>query len=317
MGTVRLGTVAVDNSILRTVARCSTEAVVRYVLGFTARSEAAPLMAGRAAHEALAMWLQSKGDDAQGLQAFSAAYRGWSGTHVPTGDRLAYENTYQILKAWFRGHPFRSLPYTVSAIEQRVAVSIEPGVQFVGNLDAIGQSLSDGAFRVIEHKTTGALTGWWKARWHVDSQVTGYLWVAEQRYRTPFTGAYINAIEFGKLPSDASRTCKTHGLKYAECGALHAKGEVVSVTRTPGQVQAWKANALRLARRFRKMCEQTAEQLGGDSHEDWSAVQRVIQRLPQEGTFTASCQFCEFKEFCETGRTAKALVVHQPWDLTT
>lgn len=63
----------VDNSILRTMASCSTQALMRYGLGWTGAEQSGPLGAGIAAHAALEHWFKGgSADDA--LAVFDQAY---------------------------------------------------------------------------------------------------------------------------------------------------------------------------------------------------------------------------------------------------
>jgi len=52
-------------------------------------------------------------------------------------------------------------------------------------------------------------------------------------------GAYINAIEFSRLPS-SDRRCTVHAVAYSECGHLHANSDLLIVERTPAEIEEWK-----------------------------------------------------------------------------
>lgn len=297
----------VDNSTLRAVATCSTRALVEMALGWQAQEEVAPLELGRAVHAALAAWLESKGSVGKGMVVFEAEYRTWAETNLPTTDQRSWKSTEPILRAWFRKNPFEDLPYEIKMVEAGFHFPLAPGIRFVGLLDGLGQSKADASWRVIEHKTTGSLTAWWAAQWHVDSQITGYLWGAAKVLGEPVVAAYINGIEFPK-PYLSDRTCKTHGTGYQECGPLHARGEVISTQRTEGQIADWRRSAIRLAKRYASL---KGSVVGAET---WMEQAPIIQKTPQEGTFTSACRFCQFAEFCKTGRRHRGMLVQRPWN---
>ena len=94
-----------------------------------------------------------------------------------------------------------------------------------------------GGYVVVDHKTTGFINSMWTDQWAMDGQVTGYIWAARQLLRDkPVMGAFINGVQFSKLPNDGVRKCKDHGVKYAECGPMHAKWEVVGLLKDWAQV---------------------------------------------------------------------------------
>lgn len=66
-------TLCVDNSILKSVAACSTQAWVRYSHHLTAPEQSGPLNAGTAVHAGLEAWFKG-GTVAQALDAFDASF---------------------------------------------------------------------------------------------------------------------------------------------------------------------------------------------------------------------------------------------------
>ena len=114
-------------------------------------------------------------------------------------------------------------------------------------MDVVGEYL--GGYVVVDHKTTGFINAMWTDQWAMDGQVTGYIWAARQLLRDkPVMGAFINGVQFSKLPNDGTRKCKDHGVKYAECGPMHAKWEVVGLLeRNAVMVENWLAEAVPMA----------------------------------------------------------------------
>ena len=133
------------------------------------------------------------------------------------------------------------------------------------------------------------------------------LFVAPMAYAqhtgTPVVGAFLNAVEFSKLPS-SERKCDKHRVVYAECGHLHATMEMVSVTRTPEVLDAWRQNAIMLAKRYRRM------------KRAFPALD-YVEFVPQEGTFNNACRFCAFGDWCRSGRPlgfVEANFAIEPWE---
>lgn len=333
------GTVYVDNTTLRAVQECESEAALRHVLGYRSAGdeEAYALECGIAVHEVMADYL--KGMPAERcLAKYELLYHGYSednGLDVPTHPvyRLSYTNTDKILKEWFEQHPVENFSFGVKPELVEVGFSIplsdecvcghaqnmhhvsicagrdcncyayRPAFVMWGRLDAIVQSRHDGALYVLDHKTTGRLTPYFTDKFRNDSQMTGYTWAASKTLGMPVAGVYINAIEFSKLP-DSSRKCSSHGVPYSECGPLHLKSELLIYTRTPDQQEAWRRTAIKLARKYR------------DLHHRVKNLNDALTGTDMEGTFTGACGFCTFKQFCNANRPphyAQSMLVHQPW----
>lgn len=296
----------VDNSLLRAVARCSTEAVWRYHLGYTTKDEYAALGVGSAAHAALDTFLSTEGDAGKALGMLKHEYDDL-GLDQPE-ERFNWTNVRAVMDQWFRTHTIEQMPWSLdgASFEQDFAVEMTDELTFCGRLDGIVRNKVDGRWYVLEHKTTGRLTSFWTGQWQVASQLTGYMWAGSKLKDVPIVGAFVNAIEMGKLPSDPVRKCKDHKTPYSECGQAHAKSEIIVTQRTPQQMTAWMANVVRLATRFKRLIER------------YPTIEQALA-APQEGTFHGACSFCSFKQFCMTGRRPElieSLLTHHPWEVT-
>lgn len=304
----------VDNSTLRAVARCTTEAVWRYVLGYTSIEEGAPLRAGSAVHEALDMWGKNGGDKRLGLAALYS-YKQWADEHVQTGDRLGFDNVRAITGQWMDDHPPERLPFHLerATFETEFTIPLIDDIEFAGRLDGIVHNKVDNRWYVLEHKTTGHITSYWKQQFQMSSQVTGYIEAASIIKGEPVVGAYINAIELSSLPGageTASYKCTIHKVPRAECRLRHVKGELIVTQRNPQQRQEWRETAIKLAKRFRKL---RAVYGVGDVAHLISAAD-----APQEGLFHGACTFCTFAKFCQAGRRldmVESLLVKEPWEV--
>jgi hypothetical protein len=76
------------------------------------------------------------------------------------------------------------------------------------------------------------------------------------------------------------------------------------VTRNEDQIRSWRDAALHLANEYRDLRD---------------AITRIqdVQHCLQQGTFYGHCAWCEFKGFCDRGRTphaAKLLLKQDRWD---
>lgn len=146
---------------------------------------------------------------------------------------------------------------------------------------------------VVTHNTTGRLTPYWARKFRKDSQMSGYVWAAEQTLGQRVTGIYINAIEFAELPG-SDRKCKTHSVAYAECGPEHAKSETIQFDRHPAQLERWRADALTLARRYAKLLERFGDR-------------DALPNVAMNGVFHNACDFCAYSDFCDNMRPQQSL----------
>lgn len=286
--------ISMDNSTGRAVARCSTEALIRYVHGYTSKEDSYALSAGSAAHTALDTYGKSGGDSGKAMQAFTAEYAP-KATEVDSADRLSLANTSAVLREWFARHPFDRLPWGFADghFEEGFSLPLTESVEFIGRLDGIVRNKTDGNWYVLEHKTTGQISSTWKRQFLTSSQITGYIYAARQLTGKNIVGAFINAIEFSKLPGDPSRRCAKHNTKYAECGHEHAKHEIIITQRTAKDVEDWKLDFLALAKRYAYLAK-------------WFPKD-AVDIAPQEGKFHGACSWCAFNTFCAMGRPVHAM----------
>jgi hypothetical protein len=305
--------VYVDNSLLVAVARCDTESVTRHFHGYTSIEEAATLRSGSAAHEGIAAWF--KGSSARIAQAYiTSHYKEWADENVPSDDRLSYDNVAKIMRRWFAKNPVSRLPFVIhkELIEVGYAVPLDENgdIVFTGRIDAIVGDPDSDAFYPMDNKTTGRIAGRFKAKFRNDSQLSGYIWAVREHLEesgiiksAKVPGAYINAIEFGRLPS-STRRCSRHAAPFTKCAALHANWEFIGpIGRTDWQIKQWKRNALALAKKYIALCDRYPEL-------------KDIVKLNQQGSFTGSCPYCAFHDFCVAGRSVRlipSMLHYEPW----
>ena len=312
------GKFRIDGSALKAGYKCSTQAVLRYGWGLTAKAERANLLAGTAMHAAIAHYLDD-GPVANALVCFDHIYKDWAQINVAPDDKLSWQNTRLITQKWLEAHPsmpgassldVKGWPFSVTHVEVpfEVPLAVVDGVEilFVGRMDVVGEY--NGYPVVVDHKSTGFINQQWTEQWAMDGQVTGYVHAARQVLAKPVIGAFINGVQFSKLPSDPTRKCKDHGVKYAECGPMHAKWETVGLLeRNEQQVENWLAEAVPMAGNLYKLFKEV-----GDNLEEY------LPSLAMEGQFTGECRWCEFRKgVCEIGRrpaVARAGLEFSPWN---
>ena len=291
------GTLRVDNTILRSVATCDTQAIIRHVLGYTSIDESRYFASGRAGHAARAEWHRTRGDVTKAMLVFDAEYKDWAEANIEPDDRLSWSNVRRCTERWLRKHTPESFPLVPVQVEQTLETPLteDGSIVYVLKMDLLGEDAMDQSLWVCDTKTTGRITMDWKKAFRNDSQLTGYVWGAQQIFQKPVVGAYIDAVEYARLPSATNRKCKEHGVLYSECGDQHATSEVFAVQRTPEQLRQWRtATAIPLARRYRALCEAFADTAN-------------IQKAVQQGTATGACPWCFANEFCGISRPVDGL----------
>lgn len=299
------GRLYVDNSILATEAVCQTHASLRYGLGWDLPGVRVKMNVGTAIHAGMDVFFAG-GAPADVLAAFEVAY-----TRMGIGQAIAemdekqqkgfqaytLANLRQIVSEYCRRNALLPFEVEPSTIEQGFVVLLDPefNIWYSGTPD-VGQAYMRGSrsLYVVDTKSTGSyLTAEYKRGYRTASQVTGYLWGLRETTGLPYVGAFINAINIKKIP-DSNRRCSDHGVQYAECGLMHAEMELFPVSRTPQQIEAWRVNAMQLARRYRARLE----------HVKTAAD---LPMVPMEGQFAQGggvCRQCMAADFCALGRPA-------------
>lgn len=295
----------VDNTILVSVARCSTLDVTRHGLGLVATEERATLRSGTAIHEALAVWFRGGTHD-EAMAALDASYREFAEEHVQTTDRLAWDNVRRIIDFWLVTHPLSALPFTIDPAMVEIGFAFpltdEGDIVFCGRLDAL--AAYNGGLYTVENKSTWNVSRDWLSTFANDSQLSGYTWAAMQHAAQPVVGTMLNAIEISKIP-DSDRRCDKHATPYYECGHLHnaEKHQIVIPTRSPIQIEEWRKTAIHLARKHADLIRRFQEL-------------KDIQKVRTQGTFNGHCRFCAFNGWCVTGRTMEYALnnfIFEPW----
>jgi len=307
---------AVDNTVLQAIAKCSTYAYVTYILGYRTVEERAPLKAGIATHSALDRFF--RGASAKtALAVFESEYREWAEANVKNDDRLSWFNLEKIMRYWFDTHKVIDMPFGVQPekVEVTFEYPLDDNGEFIsrGRIDAVVRDIShhdSDRFLPCENKTTGSYlnNSNWRDKFTTDSQLSNYVWATEQYVGSKVTGGYINAIRFGKLPADPNRKCGTHKVAYSECSDLHNQFEIIGpINRSPQELVEWRKTAIFLAKKFK------------DLKQRFNKIED-IPKVRTPGKFTGQCANCELKNFCDVGRPLnvfggpRPILVHDPWE---
>lgn len=300
---VDTGILYVDNSILSTLAMCETKALMQYGYHLVPDDgNFAAMRAGTAVHKALEIHYLGGTPDEALNELFEDYYR-FATENVPATDRLAYDNVAKIVRSWIWHHPLDSLPYHVTAVEAPFAIPLSDDgkIVYVGCIDAYGTRTDGKGLILIDNKSTGRIDAKFFKQFVLGSQMTGYWWALEQMIG-PVSSCYINVIDMRVVPSDPKRKCNQHKTVYAECGFFHMGHQLGGpYYRSKKQIETWKSNALRLARKWRKLL-------------DMYDIQS-IQDAPQSGQFVyQACSLCMYDNFCLGGRKIQEdLFNFQPW----
>lgn len=287
------GILRISNSSLGNTV-CSTKALLANHHRLTLDAESHAAMAGKAAHEALANYLRGH-SITLALITYKQNYADYAVKHVPPDSRLNYSDTQDILERWMTLHPIASLPFHIdkSLIEIPFELPLGDKTIFRGRLDAIVTDKATGRLWVLDHKTTSRI---YLSKYTLDSQMSGYVWAAQQTLNKPIAGFYINAISFAQLPgiNDRERKCAKHKLPYGECRLEHAESKLQSFSRSAKALTDWYNTACHLADVNRVLVEQ------------YSDI-NDLPHAPMEGTFYNQCEWCFAKVWCENGRDPRVV----------
>lgn len=302
----------ISTSTLKTVSKCSTQAVL-YAEGKSGVGVLAePLLVGSMFHEAIAGYFKSDGETETVVRDFRAAYHSaeqqgnFSPELLQDKPRFGLQNLEKLLGEWFNRHPLpdglpisiydKSLvevPFEIEVGEIGVKGEIVP-VRVIGYLDLLGEEGDD--LWNWENKTTAWITKEWKSGFFSDPQITAYKVAAERLTGRRVLGTYINAVEISLLPNSPTLQCRAKTphvgadgkkLHYSECGPLHANMVVFPVTQNEALEAQWQKDVLFFAKRYFDVLTKFVPMgIVGAT------------RTRTQGKFTGACTFCDFNRWC-------------------
>jgi hypothetical protein len=298
----------IDNSMLTTLAVCDQKALMRYAFGLTSLEERSYFLAGTAGHEANAHYFKSHGDKVLALDTAETLYKEWADANLPSDDAKSWVNVKACLANWYDNHPITSLPFVPLPNMVEIGFSFpltDDGMfNFVGRIDLVAREVEGDGLWIVDHKFPGRLDASFPYSYRMDSQMSGYVWAAQQQLEQPIRGAFINACELTRVPS-SDRKCREHGVAYAECGPLHLKSVILTVPRSPAQLSSWKRNAIALAKRYAAL------------RADYPVLATAPLALQQGQFVYKGCSSCDFADWCAAGRpmsNVASMYRHEPWE---
>jgi len=303
-----------DNSRIAAVSKCHTDATLQFVLGMQARDKPPPMIGGNHAHQALMVYIESGGDGASALALFDALHKPFSDSlNLKEDDKFAqwsHENMRDVLHYYFLSHPLDAFPFEwiMGSCEKSVTAMLTPEIEIWAKVDALGREMG---IVPVDHKCRGSgITHWYLSQFARGSQPSTYIWAVGEQTGEPVSSMYLNIIDMKKLPDLRYKKdgnpyrCNTHACAVTECRHLHSQHQLKIVTRTPQAIKEWKREAI--------ACSNELSML----EEEFNDPER-IQEVRVQGTTNGSCNFCQFKEFCNMGRQPaliESMLVHSPWE---
>lgn len=289
----------VDNSILSTFATCHTEALISYHHNLVSNTDSNSLQVGRATHKALEHFFKG-GEPKEAMKIFKEVYYP-AGNSLAPESYLSWENTSVTFETWLAGHSLDSLSYKPlpGTIEGAIISPLWPErwgkrVLYLGLIDLLVEDKATRTLAIMDHKSTSKrLDDSWTNQFKTSSQISGYIWLAQRakiqeklNTSSPINSAYINTIQFSKLPV-SERKCPKHSVAYSICKGLHALARLDGpFMRSPLQLSQW----LNEARDLTEMWAQNRESFGDLKN---------LRGAGKRGLFQyEACKFCSFQDFC-------------------
>jgi hypothetical protein len=296
----------VSFSSLSTSARCLREAYLTKIVGLVPVEEQklVNLILGEAGHRAMARYLASRNPE-EALEIFEETYRG-SGLEIAESDTKGLPNTKLCLEAWFRTHPLEALPFEIRTPSEDIELSIE--VPFldrtflVGVIDALAYDRF-GEVVLVEHKFTSYLAEDRVRMWKMSSQIPLYSYLVAAAYGIQVTHAYINSVEWTKLPGlqeGSPKKCRLHATSYLECRLEHARSRIIQLEVTPQRIKT----ALEAIRPPLKALTDLYHQAKDLTFEE--QLNRASS-IPPVGMAHSACTWCNYALVCYYGCPPEAL----------
>jgi hypothetical protein len=295
--------IQVDNTLLYDVAVCDARAIARHVLKLRGTEEKVAADVGNCYHPALEQHFRGA-DKASVVGTLEREHRKLFPNQIqPDDDKYTLENCRKIMGRYCDVRPIDRFPFVAIEFEKTVGWPLAEGIIFYAKRDLLVQDKQSGMLAPLDHKTTGNITDWWSRKYRMCSQMSGYVWLTQQMTGQLGGECYVNAIETKRVP-DSSKKCPSHKVPYSECGVEHVKFELFIYSRELQMLEAWKRDAIILAKRFDML----------------RTAFPSVEYLPfanRNGAFNDGCTFCEFKKWCSTGfnqSMQSGLVVYEAWE---
>lgn len=284
----------IDNSILSSIIRCETLAVMNYVFHLDIKGDSAPLKIGDVGHEVLADYFKGKSIE-DCLSLFKKLYLEYSDlNNLDIG--FTYPEVKFVIQTYMEENPIENFPFETMTdyVETGIEAELCDGIMYYAKIDMPVKDRLLGLLAPMDHKfRTGQFNSYWASKFDITSQLTSYIWAMRKNFEKVGNTAWVNGIHVpkGGYPQ-SNRKCKQHGVLHKECKRDHVKWQIFPTTRNEENINAWYQGAVYYARRFQELKEK------------FTNVYQ-IPGLMKQGEFDDGCVSpfkCNLIDWCKRGR---------------
>ena len=298
--------IQVDNTLLCDVAKCDAAAIARHVLHLSGTEAKIEADMGNVFHPAMEAHFGGR-DKAAVVEVLRIEHvKLFPNNLQPENVAFSWENCRRVMERYVDVRPVERFPFVVLELEKVVGAPLADGIMFYAKRDMRVQDRQSGLSYPVDHKMRigggGNITEWWTKKFRMSSQMSGYCWMEQQQSGQPCGEAWVNALGLIKVPNSTSK-CRVHKVPYLECGPEHVPMQMLVYQRRPEQIEAWRRDAVILARHF-------------DTLKRTFPSVEYLPAARRNGAFNDGCTFCEFKKWCAVDFSAgmqSGLVEYAEW----
>lgn len=220
----------IDNTMRKVLVKCQMAAHYKYELGLNDPDDSrVDLVAGKAFARGIEVARRvyfhehksAEEAERQGVLALFDSY----GSFVPPSDsnktaaRMAGALSYYLQQRPFQEENLVPIVAPDGQLAVEMSLSYPMGVahpddgvvlEYAGNFDMLALDLKTGGAWIVDEKTTSQMGPKWANQWPLDSQMTGYVWLAqkwlaEHDLKYEIKGAIINGIAIRKHEYEVGR----------------------------------------------------------------------------------------------------------------
>lgn len=207
---------AYGNSYLQDFETCPRLFKYKHLDGLVA-PPALTLSVGSAVHAGVAEWYRRKSlDPMRSAEALALAFASLAEAYSEIDDPILADDyvkalliTERTLHGYFDYYR-QETEYETLELEVELDFPLDAdGQRYTGRLDRVVRSKADGMVYIMEHKTSGEHATTFFKRFEIAPAITGYVWLAQQRYEEPIGGVIVNGLFKPRVnppKKDGSRT---------------------------------------------------------------------------------------------------------------
>lgn len=287
------GEMFVSNSRLEGVAKCALMSALK-LLKYRSKKAQPVMESGTAIHEGIYEFLRT-GDVKRVRTVVENYYR----PIVEKAEEVfpAYElhNILAIITEYCNRNANRNWPWLFSPEEIEVGfeVPLFGKVKSRGIMDILVRDKATSKVAWVDIKSTGKLDASKEKIWSMSTQFSQYTDAIEKIYEEEAYIGFVEGIHVTKLPT-SKKKCPEHKVFYSKCSEQHANFKTIPVPQNPQKLANWKMTAIGLAQKLWALKKIVKDK-------------SILPSIPNQGMFNMSCQYCEFKDYCELGRQERVL----------